>query len=536
VQKDVTDCVIVGAGPVGLTLACQLQQYGVSCRVLDKLSAPVQRTKAAALWSRSAEIFAQIGLVDAAVENGLKVYGASFLSGGKRVARLNLDSIDSLYNYVLMIAQHKTEQVLRDYLQEQGVTVEYASHVTDLEQSDESVKITLESGEPLEARWVVGCDGAHSFVRQHLGLSFDGQELESRWIVGDLEVEGVPHKDELVLIMHKDGPAGLFPLGDSLYRVVAETESADSVAEAEVVLSKLVEHRVGAPDVSVKQVYDAGYFSIHERQVDQYRVGRVFLAGDSAHVQSPIGGQGMNTGIQDANNLAWKLALVAKGLAKEGLLETYHEERQPVAEWLVDATSHGTAMVTNQNPLVAAFRGQATRLMAAVPMVGNKLRNTLSELEINYRGSTISREAEYVGSKWGRKEGVRAGERAPDGVVWVGGEQRRLSEYLRKCQFHLLLFDNGDRAASNKLAKLLRLVRRSHQAMVQSLLISRSTQNEEKSDGLVLMDIEKELHRLYGATQPAAYIIRPDGYVAYRSKPVDQVELLNYLDDWRASS
>lgn len=523
---------IVGAGPVGLALACRLHQYGVKCRILDKLAEPVKRTKAAAVWSRTAEIFDQMGLAESVLGHGLKVYGATFFSGGKRVARLELDSIDSLYNYVLMIAQHKTEQVLRDYLREQGVSVEYGSQVAAVAQDSESVTLTLESGEVVKARWAVGCDGAHSFVRQALGLSFDGQDLTSQWIVGDLDLEGLPLQDELILIMHKDGPAGLFPLGGSLFRVVAETEKSDQ--DVESVLTRLVEERVEGEGLRVTRVHDAGYFSIHERQVKRYKVGRVFLAGDSAHVQSPIGGQGMNTGIQDANNLAWKLAMAAKALTGEAILETYHEERHPVAEWLVDATSKGTAIVTNQNPLVAAFRGQATRLMAALPLVQNKLRSTLSELEINYRGSSLCREAQYIGGEWGDGEGVRAGERAPDGVVEIDGEASRLSEHTRDCRLHLLLFDCGHPFYILKFSRLLKNVQEKHSALVQPVLVSILPKNAEEVDCLFLLDSQKLLHKQYGASEPSLYLLRPDGYVAYRSKPVDEVELLNLLDEWAA--
>lgn len=528
----ITDCLIVGAGPVGLTLACRLKQYGLSCRILDKLGKPVKRTKAAAIWTRSTEIFAQMELAAPLLKNGLKVYGATFFSGGKPLTELTLDSIDSVHNYVLMIAQHQTEKVLRQRLKEQGVTVEYDSQVNSIEQEDDLVTVTIESGERLKARWLVGCDGAHSFVRHSQGLSFEGQKRESRWIVGDLHVEGLPLSDRLLLIMHKKGPAGLFPLGNSTYRAVAETETTDE--DAESALPKLLQERTQFKALKIQEVQDAGYFSINERQVDQYRVGRVFLAGDSAHVQSPIGGQGMNTGIQDAENLAWKLALVAKGLAKERLLDTYHEERHPVGEWLVETTSRSTDLITSKQPVLAAIRPQATRLLASLPPVQDKLRNTLAELEINYRHSSLSREPQYIGDGWRPRDGIKAGERAPDRIVRFEGEERLLSSAFRHGKFQLLLFSGGRTPEQVKAGPLLRSLERNHSELVQSIYICSSTGSADGVECAVVVDLQQELHQVYAADEPSAYLIRPDGYVAYRCRPIDEVELLNFLDEWAA--
>lgn len=529
-QNEIVDCLIVGSGPVGLTLGCQLHQYGTSFRILDKLEEPVRRTKAAAVWSRTAEIFSQMELIEPLIGTGLKAYGASFFADGKRIARLNLDTIDCQYNYVLMTPQHRTEKVLRDYLQEQSISIEYSKEVSVIVPREDCVEVHLECGEIVHARWVVGCDGANSTVRRSLGLSFDGQELDSQWVVGDLELEGLPYDDELLLMMHKDGPTGLFPLGDSLYRVVAEVDQRTEDASAE--LQQLVKLRVGGEKLRLGKVIDAGYFTIAERQVEQYRQGRVFIAGDAAHVQSPLGGQGMNTGIQDANNLAWKLAMVTGRAMRERLLDTYHEERHPIGEWLVEATSRGTAMITNRQPLVLAFRKQAARLVASLPPVHNKIRSTLSELEIHYRRSSLSQEPAEPGRGWRFNAGVKAGERAPDGPVMAGGEERLLSEFLRGCQLHLLLFDSEQSASQTRFEPLLKALGKNHPNLVRPLLISLREDNAKELDCPCLQDSEEKLHQLYAATEPSAYLVRPDGYVAYRCQPLDQVELLNYLDSW----
>jgi 2-polyprenyl-6-methoxyphenol hydroxylase-like FAD-dependent oxidoreductase len=530
-----TDCLIIGAGPVGLTLACQLQQYGVDFRIVDQLEGPVIRTKAAAIWSRTAEFLEQMGLVEQFMESGLHCYGASFYADGKRVAHLTLDSIDSLYNYVMMVPQHTTERILRKSLESNNVDVEYGKRLVSLSQNSHKAAVELETGEIIVARWVVGCDGAHSGVRHALGLSFDGEKLESQWIVSDLFIEGLPLDDEILLFMHSEGPTALFPLGNDFYRLVAETQStSDPTSEerAKIEVQRLLKVRVPGPGVSIQNISRAGFFSIHERQVRQYRVGQVFLAGDSAHVHSPLGGQGMNTGMQDANNLGWKLAMVSHGRMKEILLDTYHEERHPVGEWLVQATSRGTKMVTNRQPIVAAVRKQAARFLANLPPIQNKIRNTLSEIEINYRDRSLAREPEELGSVWRFHKGVKAGERAPDAVVFVEGKERRLATILRGCHFHLLLFGSDDQESWPTLERVAELVGSRFRAVLKIHFVGIDPEPPESIEQNYLFDHEEELHHVYAAIEPCAYIIRPDGYVACRSKLVDQRDLLKYLETW----
>jgi 2-polyprenyl-6-methoxyphenol hydroxylase-like FAD-dependent oxidoreductase len=532
------DCLIVGAGPVGLTLACQLQQFGTSYRIIDQLESPVIQTKAAAVWSRTSEFLAQMGLFEQFKETGLACYGASFFADGKRVAQLNLDSIDSLYNYVLMIPQHTTEKILRDYLAEHDGGVEYGLQLQAVEQSQDQVSVTLESGETIVSRWLVGCDGAHSSVRQALDLPFDGKKLKSQWIVADVQIEGLPLGDEILLFMHEEGPTGLFPLGDNHFRMVAETDDVmdtNNLGRAEFEVERLLKARISGDDLQIHDICRAGYFSIDERQVSQYKLGRVFLAGDSAHVHSPLGGQGMNTGMQDVNNLGWKLAMVAQGKMRESLLDTYHEERHPVGEWLVETTSKGTEMLTNRRPIMATFRKQAARFLSSLPPVQNKIRNTLSELDINYRDQTLAQEPKFIGKGWRFQKGIKSGERAPDGSVLVSGEENRLSTYIRGCYFHLLLFDSGESRAWSEMSDIAASIREDFADTVRIHFIGAKRVGPEIAKEHYLYDHKEELHNIYAATEPSAYLVRPDGYVTYRCQPIDQVELLNYIGDWCTS-
>lgn len=528
-RKKEIDCLVIGAGPVGLTLACQLRQYGVSCRIIDKVESPVIRTKAAGIWSRTLEFLAQMGLGDKFIDQGLQCYGASIFADGKRIAHLHLEGIESFYNFILLIPQHETEGILREHLQRLDTEVEYGKELSLLREERESVVAVLKSGEEIEAKWVVGCDGAHSRVRHALGLEFVGHKLDTQWIVSDLQLRGLPLEEEVQVYLHEEGPTAFFPLGKRFYRLVAETGPLkDSAQEgkAKAEAERLIKARL-PQEVEIEEIKRAGFFSIHERQVQQYKSGRVFLAGDAAHVHSPLGGQGMNTGIHDVNNLAWKLAMVIRRGLLPSLLETYHEERFPVGEWVVKATSRGMTAITSRQPLVAALRKQAARLLANLPPVQSRIRNTLAETEIHYRESSLSKEPEEPATGWKFGKGITAGERAPDGAV--GEEGRRLYDYLTGCRFHLLLFTSDEDSSRAVMEGLCSTLRKEFVDLVQVLIVDTKPPATAIAEAVHILDSTADLHHKYAATRPSAYLLRPDTYVACRSQPISEVELLSYM-------
>lgn len=529
------ECLIVGAGPVGLTLACQLQRYGVSFRIVDKLDGPVIRTKAAAIWSRTFEFLSQLGLEKEFLEAGLHCCSANLYADGKRFLKLHFDTVDSFYNFVLMIPQHATERLLREELAKNGVEVHYNCGLNSLEDTRERVTVGLSNGESLTCRWLVGCDGAHSAVRRALGLQFAGEKLDSNWVVADLYLEQAATKEEIMIVMHDSGPTALFPLGDMFYRVVAQVDEVAEAGDFEGAagaLRRLFAERV-AGLATMGEVKDAGYFAIHERQVEKYQKGRVFLAGDAAHVHSPLGGQGMNTGMHDAYNLGWKIGLVSKGLASEALLETYNGERFPIGKKLVQATSFGTKMVTQRQPLVAALRKQAAKILTQLPVVQHKARDTLTEVNIHYRGGPLSKEPEAFPRAWRFKKGVRSGERAPDAVATSNGRETRLMYHLTGCRFHLLLFGGEEQDCWSAFSPWVDRVREKYSDLVQIVWIGVDEALPPNAEGeLHLIDQTEELHHLYAATEPSAYLLRPDAYVAYRSQSLKAEELDDYFKPW----
>ena len=529
------DCLIVGSGPVGLVAACQLKQYGLNIRIIDKLNGPVLRNKAAVVWARTCEFLDQMGLADQFTSTGLKCYGASLFADGKRFAQIPLDGTDSLFNFALMIPQHKTERILREHLKSLGTEVEYGVELESITDHPHCATAHLASGESIESNWIVGCDGAHSGVRHALGLPFEGEQLESFWMVADLHLDGLPLDDEVMAFLHHDGPTALFPLGDNFFRAVAQISSVEDPrdrAQAKADITHVLESRIGG-SLQIVDIRRAGYFTIHQRQVDQYRQGRVFLAGDSAHIHSPLGGQGMNTGMHDANNLAWKLAMVCQGHMRPELLDTYHEERYPIGHWLVKSTSIATKMVTNRQPIVAALRIQAAKFLANIPMVQSKVRDTLSEIEIHYRDSSLSLEPSCPVQNWRFRGGIRAGERAEDAPVREGDKQGRLKDYIYGCRYHLLLFKGDEVDAWHDLELTARLIHKRFGSAVQIVWVGLNDAPPKLTfDARYLVDFTEQLHEDYAASGSTVYLVRPDGYVAYRSQPVDHEELEGHLLKW----
>ena len=530
------DCLIVGAGPVGLAMACELKTYGLDVCIIDQLPQPVMRTKAAVVWSKTAEFFEQMGLGQAFLDAGFACYGASVYVDEQRVGHMELESPESRFDSALMIPQHKTESILREHLQQLGVEVAYNRKLASLEQSEDGVTAHLESGTNLRSRWVVGCDGAHSGVRHALNLAFDGEALTSQWVVADLYLDGLPISDEMLIFVGGDGPLALFPLGDKFYRLVAETESPQNPNDEESAkadVRELIGRKVPAP-AQIKKMCSAGYFQIHERQIKDYRSGRVFLAGDAAHVHSPLGGQGMNTGIHDAHNLSWKLAMVCKRAMKTELLETYQEERFPIGKNLVDATRRGTKVMSLRSPVAAAIRERVLRAVTNFAPAKQKIRRTLTELDIHYHGRSLCDEPTHHGPGWLFNKGVRAGSRAPDGVGRTcSGDEIRLHDHFTGCRFHLLLFGGGDHNSWNHFDAIAAVVRERYAALIQIVWIGADDEAPPTKDGeQYLFDVETGLHHDYAATDCSAYLIRPDGYVAHRTQPVNAEMLAAYLEKW----
>jgi len=414
------DVLVTGAGPVGLTMASELSRYGLSVRIIDQNTQRTDKSKALVVWSRTLELLDRMGaeLAQRFVSNGSKVRIARILSGREDIGHVDLTGIDSPYNFGLMIPQADTERLLEEHLATLGLNVERQVKLKEFQSEPDRVTCRLvrqdHSEETISASWLIGCDGAHSTVRHQLGMEFHGQTMPSDWVLADVHLSGVVGDPSITVFWHKEGMLALFPIQRTRYRVVADVgESSGPIGEGNRPAPSLEE---------VQQILDArgpggirasdpvwlSAFTINERKVADYRSGRIFLAGDAAHVHSPAGGQGMNTGMQDAYNLAWKLALVTRGLCKpEPLLSSYSAERSAVAHRVLEATGRATSMAVLKGGVKQSIRNHVASLMFGFAHVTQAVANALSELAVGYSNSPLTVQSASVHGE------PEAGKRAP---------------------------------------------------------------------------------------------------------------------------
>ena len=397
------DVLIVGAGPTGLTLACEAARRGLSCRLIEAATEPNPWSRALGVQARTLELLAQMGLADEAVARGHKAHGARIHGAGRERAHLTLDKLDSPFPFILILPQNETEALLADGARRQGVGIERGTALTRFAQDANGVTATLRHRDGREetarARWLVGADGAHSAVRHGLGRPFAGAEYPEAFLLADCRLAGSVPEDELSVYLTHDGFLAIFPFGGGLFRLIASLPgAAASGADWEPHAATLAECQAvvdarGPGGVRLSDPRWLSRFRLHRRLAPQMRVGQVFLAGDAAHIHSPAGGQGMNTGIQDAVNLAWKLALVTQGASPDALLASYQVERHPVAADVLRDTDLAMRAVTLHDKPVEAVRDQVLASFSGLEPVRRRVRDRVAQLSVRYRHSPIVEDA-----------------------------------------------------------------------------------------------------------------------------------------------
>jgi len=557
------DALVVGAGPVGLMMAGELARHGLSCRVIDENEGPSTTSKALGVHSRTLEVFEDIGALDEALARGRQIHANNVYAEGKRLLHVELDELDAPYPMVLDLPQSDTEEILERLAVSRGVKVERRTRLTALAQDEGGVRATLDGGrEEVRARWLLGCDGAHSTVRHALDLAFDGAPYDSVWLAADVAMDSVLPDDEFHAFLSPEGALAIFPLpSPSRARIIYDRPGEAATAGAPAAGKPAAPSTVAPPTLEEVQVafsartrlratlsdprWLAG-FRIHRRIASSFRKGRVFLAGDAAHIHSPLGGQGMNTGIQDAYNLAWKLALVARGVARPSLLDSYQAERHPVAAATLQGTGLATQLVTLRHPAARWARDRLAEVLSGVEVVQQRALRSATQVAVGYRKSPIV--AEHRGSLIAARLGrggpeqpsfaewldfgaaPRPGDRAPD--ARYDGD-RRLFDLLRGTRHTLLLFDGADAtpAGYRALTSIADRVRqRLGDHVTPHIIVPRTKRPAELAwDGSVVLDPEGVMHQRYGAAAECLYLVRPDGYVGFRSQPADIGTLDAYL-------
>jgi 2-polyprenyl-6-methoxyphenol hydroxylase-like FAD-dependent oxidoreductase len=531
-----TDILIVGAGPTGLALAAQLNAFGVKARIVDRQLDPVHESRALVMQPRTLEALRGLGLAETLVERGNDTVQLR-LHFGRRVVGLRLFDIgldDTAYPFLLFISQAETEAILNEHLAARDVNVERGLELIAFTQDASAITCTLRSRdgttEQLEARYLVGCDGAHSTVRREAGIPFQGDAYPQTFVLADLEVDGELEPDAAHAFLGDSGILLFFPLGaPASWRMQGmRPNAADADGgrhENEEVSLEELQRICDTSAHGALRLQDPVWrtvFRLQHRQATRYRNGPVFLAGDAAHVHSPAGGQGMNTGIQDAWNLGWKLALVLRGEADESLLDSYEPERLPVGRQVLRFSDRATTAALSNRRLVRLVRTQLAPRLIPPLLRSRRLRTsgfrTIAQLEINYRDSPAVREGENAPPK-----GPQAGDRLPDLRVILNGPLRLQQALTATPAFQLLLctdtagWPTGD----------LDAIRERHGDLITIHRLTR-----EPEPGALADPTGSALARLGSDRTPAHYLIRPDGHIAYRNSGNDLAGLTRYLDHW----
>jgi 2-polyprenyl-6-methoxyphenol hydroxylase-like FAD-dependent oxidoreductase len=513
-----TDVLIVGAGPTGLMLANQLGRRGIRAMIVDRHSGPAQQTRAMAVHARTLEIYSKLGIAERALALGKQGNAANMWAEGKRRARIPIGDIGkslSPFPFVLMLGQDDNERIMGERLRDWGMAVQWNTELVSFEQAPDRVTATLKQPDgvtrKLIAAYIAGCDGGHSTVRERSGITFPGAPYEHVFFVADTEATGSMVPDELNVYLLRDGFHLFFPMrGTDRWRVIGilpkHLRERDDLTFEEAVPE--IRHEAGAA-LSFTRCSWFSTYRIHHRCAERFREGRCFLLGDAAHVHSPMGGQGMNTGLQDAYNLAWKLALVISGKADADVLDTYEAERIPVAHRLLRTTDRAFTLVVSDSWVAGMLRTRIVARIAAFAMTLSRVRRiafrTISQIGISYRESPLSKM--LPGLPGGAP---RAGDRFP----WLrlrfqaNGPIEDLFQKLDDTRYNLIVIGQpappGEAPGLGDLLRIYLIPDEAHNA--------------------------RELARVR-ISRPAFYLLRPDGHVGLAGIRPEPTAVTRYLSE-----
>ncbi|MGN9913971.1 FAD-dependent monooxygenase [Phytohabitans sp. LJ34] len=524
------DVLVVGAGPTGLSLAAQLLLHGARVLVVDRQPDRVHESRALAVQPRTLEVLEPLGVTDQLVELGNRAVQLRmhFPHRSVTIPLFDIGTTDTAYPYLLFISQAETERILGEHLAARGVVVRRGVELTALTQDGDAVRCQLRAEDGTETAvrvsYVVGCDGAHSTVREQAGIDFVGGAYPQTFVLADLEADGI-EPGAAHTFLSGQGMLFFFPLGrPATWRVLAMRQRSDPTPPGKPVtldeVQRLVDPYTGGR-VRLRDPVWMTNFRLYNRGATRYRSGRVFLAGDAAHIHSPAGAQGMNTGIQDAVNLGWKLGPVIGGLAHPALLDTYEPERAPVGRRVLRFTDRAFTISTSTTPPLPFIRTRIASRLAPLALKAKRARaymfRAISQLAIHYRRSPLSSEGPRP-----PRHGPKPGDRLPDGSVVHDGQGKTLHRALDPVAWTILLC--GDVAAWD--ADGLARIPDRFAAPVAIVRLTRRAGVLTDPDGRLL-------HRLGVAPGAAAqYLVRPDGHVAYRAGAGDLGGLVRVLDRW----
>jgi 2-polyprenyl-6-methoxyphenol hydroxylase-like FAD-dependent oxidoreductase len=492
---------IVGAGPTGLVLALWLAKSGVPLRIIEKNDGPGQASRAMAVQARTLEFYRQLGIADRVIASGILIDGGHLREGSRVIASFPFNDIGSNispYPFILSFPQDDHERLLVKCLEEAGIQVEWSTQLVQFKDEGQSVRATLrreQADETCEFAYLCGCDGAHSAVRQGLGLGFPGGTYEQVFYVADVQAAGLAFTQEVNACISPDSFVLIFPVRSSgMFRLIGIVPP-EIAAKEDLTFDALRPYVKKQIDVDVQKVNWFSKYHVHHRVADHFRQGRVFIAGDAGHIHSPAGGQGMNTGIGDAVNLAWKLAAVIRGRTSPAVLDTYESERIVFARTLVATTDRLFQFAVSRGLEARLVRGIILRYVAPLALRFQATRKTqfrlVSQTRIHYRGSSaLSRGG---GGK------IHGGDRLP----WLQGSNNFQPLNSLDWQIHVC----------GNLTEGLQTLASRWNLPVHSFPWNKQAQSA-------------------GFEQNAVYLIRPDGHVALAQPDQNPESLEKFLTEW----
>jgi 2-polyprenyl-6-methoxyphenol hydroxylase-like FAD-dependent oxidoreductase len=493
---------IAGAGPTGLVLALWLTRLGVKVRIIDKVPQPGTTSRALAVQARTLEFYQQVGLAQAVVERGLKVPALNLWVRGRKAATVPIQKMGqglSAFPYPLVFPQDEHEQLLIERLRTLGVEVERQIELVGFEDDGQEIRATLRkddgSDEQCRAPYLAGCDGARSKTREVLGVGFPGGTYEHLFYVADVEAVGPPMDGGLHVDLDDADFLAVFPLqGGGRARLVGSVRDEAAKDPEQLKFEDIQDRAIRNLKIEVKQVNWFSTYRVHHRVANAFGRGRAFLLGDAAHIHSPVGGQGMNTGIGDAVNLAWKLAAVLNDKSSASLLDSYEPERIKFARRLVATTDRIFSGVINPSTFARMVRTEAlpeiVPALFKLPLVRRFAFRTVSQIAVNYRGSALSS---------GEAGKVKGGDRLP-WVEYPGQDDNFAALQSLQWQVHVY----GD--ANAPLVGFCSQAGLQLQRFLWSLACERA-----------------------GLARDAAYLVRPDGYVALADRQASAEKIGEYL-------
>jgi len=502
-----TDVVIVGAGPTGLALAAQLIRYGVDFVILDAKETTTPYSKAIGVQARSLEIYEQIGLAENLIALGAKAEGVRLVAGGEVRGHIDLSDLGeglSPYPFLLLVEQGSHEKLLYEHIKSKGKNVLWRTTLESFSQNESGVTANIKTADgasdTIEAKFLVGADGAKSIVRHTLGLTFEGSTFERLFYVADVEINWEYPHDALVVFLMKSNLLAVFPMvGENRWRIVGTFPEEFGKDEGDILYEE-IEAQIRKDTelgerLDITKVNWFSVYKVHSRRVNKFSNGRCFLAGDSAHIHTPAGAQGMNTGIQDGYNLAWKLAAVLRGDATISLLETYDEERSANAKRLLQTTDRVFDFGASEESFLAFFRTKIFPYIANVALQLDAVKRFIfplvSQTGINYRKSSLSAERGFFK--------VKAGDRMPYFTI----EGASIYEKLTAPKFHLLTFFDGTNNAQPSI-------------------------ENDFTDSFEI-PLYPHIAELFGAAKTFSILLRPDNYIGLITEDLSGEDVNAYL-------